>query len=120
MRTPHSSRPRSAREHPLQRRQPAAHVLASRLVAGKQGEQFQRNDRRAAEEKLDDRGVRERMPGDGLDVLKLLLQRVGSEAIERRVRDDSPDVPINREESRSACARNAGRAHRAAEGAFVA
>ena len=39
------------------------------------------------------------MPGDGLDVLKVLLQRVGCEAIEGRVRDDSPDVPINREEA---------------------
>ena len=108
MRTPHSSSPRSAaniRFSGASRLRTSDRAL---LVAREQREQLERNDRRAAEEKFDHRGVRESVARNALDILHLLLQRLAGEALERRIRDDGPDIAIDREEPRRAGAGHAG------------
>src|SRR5207302_7194707 len=73
----------------------SAKLTPRAFVFGKQREQLERNHGGALEEKFDNRGVRQRVTRQRLEILQLLLKRLSAESVERRVRDDGPETPID-------------------------
>ena len=71
-------------------------MLLNSRISREEREEFQRDDGRTAKEEFDDRGVRERVTRDRLDVLKFVPQLLAAEPLERRVGHDSPDLAIDR------------------------
>ena len=90
-------------------RRAAAKLAPCAFVFREQREQLERNDGRALEEKFDNRRVRQRMARQRLEILQLLLKRFAAEPVERRVRDDGPETPIDFKGPNRTGARNAVR-----------
>ena len=109
MRTPHSSRPRSAANIRFSDASRLRTCCSRPLVAGEQREQLERNDRRAPEEKLDDRRrARARGAKCASTSCSSCCSALAGEALERRIGNDSPDIAIDRKQPRRAGAGHAG------------